>query len=96
MIIVNRRDQSVGREVPPLHLAELQETAALTKAEQDRYVDPDTWLGQIAPREGSWWPPFVQWLEARSGEPTAPPAMGAPERGLAPLADAPGTYVLQS
>jgi polyhydroxyalkanoate synthase len=67
-----------------------------TKADQDHYVDPDTWLRQIAPREGSWWPPFVQWLEARSGEPAAPPAMGAPERGLAPLADAPGTYVLQS
>jgi len=66
------------------------------KTEPDHYVDPETWLRQTAPREGSWWPEFVRWLATRSGEPAAPPAMGAPERGLAPLADAPGTYVLRS
>ena len=67
-----------------------------TKAEQDRYVDPEAWLRQTPPREGSWWPQFGQWLAARSAELVAPPAMGAPQRGLAPLADAPGTYVLRS
>ena len=66
-----------------------------TQAEQDHYLDPEAWLRQTAPSEGSWWPQFAAWLEARSGEPVAPPAMGAPGHGLAPLADAPGTYVLR-
>jgi len=67
-----------------------------TKAESDRYLDPDTWLAQIATREGSWWPEFVRWLKLRSGAPAAsPPAMGAPQRGLPPLTSAPGLYVLQ-
>ncbi len=66
-----------------------------TQAEQDHYLDPEAWLRQTAPSEGSWWPQFAAWLEARSGELVAPPAMGAPGHGLAPLADAPGTYVLR-
>lgn len=65
------------------------------KTETDRYIDPETWARQTAPKDGSWWPEWVRWLEGRSGSPTAPPAMGAPGRGLPALEDAPGVYVLQ-
>jgi polyhydroxyalkanoate synthase subunit PhaC len=66
-----------------------------TKTEKDHYIDPDTWLTQAPTRQGSWWPEFVRWLKDRSGQPTEPPGMGAPQRGLVPLAPAPGVYVLQ-
>jgi poly[(R)-3-hydroxyalkanoate] polymerase subunit PhaC len=67
----------------------------LTKTEADRYLDPDAFL-DVAPRkEGSWWPEWVAWLNAHSGAPVAPPAMGAAAKGFPPLADAPGSYVLQ-
>ena len=65
------------------------------RTDHDRYTDPDTWLRQTPTKDGSWWPEWVRWLEGRSGQPTAPPTMGAPQRGLLPLADAPGAYVLQ-
>jgi polyhydroxyalkanoate synthase len=67
----------------------------MTKNAGDHYVDPATWLVQVAQKQGSWWPEWVAWLNARSGEPTAPPSIGAIAAGVAPLGDAPGTYVLQ-
>ena len=67
-----------------------------SRTDTDRYIDPDMWLKHTAAKEGSSWPEWVRWLEARSGDARAPPAMGAPQRGLWPLVDAPGTYVLQS
>jgi polyhydroxyalkanoate synthase len=63
------------------------------KTEKDRYVDPETWLAQTPSRDGSWWTEWTRWLAARSQGATEPPPMGAPERGLPPLAEAPGTYV---
>jgi len=57
------------------------------------YVDPDQWVGAATLKDGSWWPEWSAWLAARSGKPSAPPPMGAPERGYAPICDAPGTYV---
>ena len=67
----------------------------LTKQDTDRYIDPDAFL-RVAPRKaGSWWSEWVAWLNAHSGEATAPPPMGADAKGYRPLADAPGTYVLQ-
>jgi len=60
----------------------------------DRYIDSDTWLTRATPGEGSWWPAWVAWLESKSdAERVAPPAMGAPSRGLMPLCAAPGIYV---
>ena len=47
-------------------------------------------------KDGSWWPAWAEWLAGHSaGEQASPPAMGAPEKGYAPLTDAPGTYVFQ-
>jgi polyhydroxyalkanoate synthase len=63
-----------------------------TRGEKDRYLDPDTWQKATPLREGSWWPAWVEWLDARSGEPASPPPLGLP--GAPVLGDAPGTYVL--
>jgi polyhydroxyalkanoate synthase len=67
-----------------------------TRRHDDRYVDPDTWLAQAARADGSWWPAFADWLFAHSSQGrVAPPPVGAPQYGLAPLCPAPGTYVHQ-
>jgi polyhydroxyalkanoate synthase subunit PhaC len=59
-------------------------------------LDPQAWLEATAPVPGSWWPVWERWLEEHSGaERTAPPAMGSAKDGYAPIADAPGEYVLQ-
>jgi polyhydroxyalkanoate synthase len=62
----------------------------------DEYVESDTWLSMATRKDGSWWPTWVDWLNRHaSGKRIAPPAMGAPDRGLPPLQPAPGIYVLQ-
>jgi polyhydroxyalkanoate synthase subunit PhaC len=66
-----------------------------TKKLADHYVDPDGYYANTPVKEGSWWPERVSWLTDRSGPPTAAPAMGAPQSGYPPLADAPGLYVLE-
>jgi polyhydroxyalkanoate synthase len=65
------------------------------RAYDGKYVDPDAYLAAAARHEGSWWPAWQGWLVDHSGERVAPPAMGAPDRGLRPLGSAPGTYVLE-
>jgi polyhydroxyalkanoate synthase len=68
----------------------------LTKAAGDAYLDPGSWA-KIAPRfNGSWWPVWADWLALHSGAPVPPPGVGAPELGYPIIADAPGTYVLQT
>jgi polyhydroxyalkanoate synthase len=65
-----------------------------TRKRGERYIDSDTWLTRAAPGDGSWWPAWVGWLEARSDKVrVAPPGIGAPSRGLMPLCPAPGVYV---
>jgi len=66
-----------------------------TKPAIEHYVDPETWVSRTPTRQGSWWPELTTWLGDRSGEPVAPPPMGAGSNGYAAIADAPGTYVLQ-
>ncbi len=66
-----------------------------TRVADEPYIDPDTWQGAIPVQEGSWWPIWEAWLTKRSGARLAPPPLGAPKCGYPPLADAPGTYVLQ-
>jgi polyhydroxyalkanoate synthase subunit PhaC len=59
------------------------------------YVDPERYYQEATRKDGSWWPEWVSWLESRSGDPVAPPAMGAPQAGYTQLAEAPGAYVLE-
>jgi polyhydroxyalkanoate synthase len=58
-------------------------------------LGPDEWTEAAAAKQGSWWSEWTAWLAVRSGkERLAPPAMGSAGR-FAPVADAPGAYVLQ-
>jgi polyhydroxyalkanoate synthase len=59
----------------------------------DHTLGPDEWERETAPQNGSWWPEWGAWLGRHSGPTVEPPRMGVP--GVEPLADAPGTYVLQ-
>ena len=55
-------------------------------------ADPQDYLEQVPTRRGSWWPDYVEWLQARSGGLKAAPAkLGS--RKHKPLAKAPGSYV---
>ena len=54
------------------------------------HIDADTWTAQTGRKNGSWWPEWSGWLQARSGAAVAPPAM--PDSAVNP---APGLYVLQ-
>jgi len=57
---------------------------------------PEAWFDSTPPRSGSWWPTWEQWLAQHSTqEKVVPPPMGSAAAGYAPLADAPGEYVLQ-
>jgi polyhydroxyalkanoate synthase subunit PhaC len=64
-----------------------------TKSSTDHFVDPETWLQRAPVQSGSWWPHWADWLGQHSGHPQPPQPMGGTR--YQPLADAPGTYVLQ-
>ena len=67
-----------------------------TRKAGERYIDSDTWLSRATAAEGSWWPAWASWLEAKSDPArVAPPGLGAPSRGLVTLGSAPGLYVHQ-
>jgi polyhydroxyalkanoate synthase len=67
-----------------------------TRRSSEPHLSADAWFESTAPLPGSWWPTWADWLKARSSaKRVAPPAMGAPESGYAPIADAPGEYVRQ-
>ncbi|MEW6143493.1 MAG: alpha/beta fold hydrolase [Thermodesulfobacteriota bacterium] len=66
-----------------------------TRKENDSYIDAESWTARTPGKEGSWWEAWEAWLRKRSGDKTAPPRMGAPKKGYAPIADAPGIYVMQ-
>ena len=65
-----------------------------TRRAGEHYIDPDVWASEAPAKDGSWWPEWVAWLDRASGTAEAPPTMGAPAKGYAPVCDAPGTYVL--
>jgi len=64
-----------------------------TKRDLDPYQDPESWLRQTPRRPGSWWPEWSGWLGERSGPWIAARPVGAAERGVPVLANAPGSYV---
>ena len=66
-----------------------------TLKEADRFMDAETWYKNTKSKNGSWWPAFEKWLAKHSNDKINPPEMGCEKAGLAPLEDAPGTYVLQ-
>jgi len=52
------------------------------------------WLDQSPKHAGSWWPHWLEWISARSGEKRAPvPALGSEQ--YAALGEAPGQYVME-
>jgi polyhydroxyalkanoate synthase subunit PhaC len=54
--------------------------------------DAQEWLRGAETRHGSWWPDYADWLGERCGaERSAPAELGG--GGLAPVSDAPGTYI---
>ena len=66
-----------------------------TRHEGEAHHDPDTWMQQVPRHTGSWWPAWAGWLADRSSDLVAPPAIGRPEAGVVPIAEAPGNYVLE-
>jgi polyhydroxyalkanoate synthase len=56
--------------------------------------DPDAWAAAHARSDGSWWPHWRTWIQARSGELVdAPAVLGSAVHP--PLVAAPGTYILE-
>jgi len=51
------------------------------------------WVEQAVAEDGSWWPEWCAWLKRHSSGTVAAREPGRPDRGHAPLCDAPGTYV---
>jgi polyhydroxyalkanoate synthase len=66
----------------------------MTMGRNDRYIEPNAWVAEAPHFEGSWWPAWEAWVRATgsSGQ-VEPPRLGATEKGLPPLCDAPGVYV---
>lgn len=55
-------------------------------------AEPEAWLAEAAIHRGSWWPDWLEWLDARCGDlRSAPRRLGS--RTHKPIVDAPGTYV---
>jgi polyhydroxyalkanoate synthase len=54
--------------------------------------DPEQWRATATEQTGSWWPRWVEWLIARSGDEKEPRG-GLGNRKHPPLGPAPGTYV---
>ena len=61
----------------------------------ERYIDPDTWYLSNPAVEGSWWPAWTEWVEKNSTGRTAPPPLGAADKGYPPVGAAPGHYVFE-
>ena len=62
---------------------------------EDKHIPAEQWVQQHEKHEGSWWEPWIGWLESKSSGRKLPPQMGNPDKGLFPLCDAPGTYVME-
>jgi polyhydroxyalkanoate synthase subunit PhaC len=54
----------------------------------------EAWLEKAAKLQGSWWPHWLDWIKARSGDLVEAPA-GPGGQHYAPLGEAPGRYVVE-
>ena len=54
----------------------------------------EAWLDHATAEEGSWWPHWLEWIKARSGEMADAPAQLGNARHP-PLEAAPGRYVME-
>ena len=60
-----------------------------------RAEDAEAWRDQATKQQGSWWPHWLEWIKARSGETV--PARTDPGNGMNPPLDAaPGRYVRET
>lgn len=66
-----------------------------TRKARGGYIAPEEWATQAPERDGSWWPAWQAWLQARSGLLGNPPGLGAPRHGYKVVGDAPGSYVME-
>ena len=66
-----------------------------TSKRGEPYISPSIWKETAHQKDGSWWPAWQRWLAKYSGTKVKPPQMGATDKGLKVLGDAPGTYVMQ-
>lgn len=55
----------------------------------------ESWQESAALTEGSWWPHWLEWLDQNNPAERGAPAKSLGNRKYKPLADAPGTYVLE-
>jgi polyhydroxyalkanoate synthase len=58
---------------------------------QELPEDPEAWLAGAVFHEGSWWEDWENWVAAHAG--TRVPARKPGDGELAPIEDAPGSYV---
>lgn len=58
------------------------------------HPDADEWVASTSAQSGSWWPRWVEWLQAHSQGMVTARAVGNPDAGYAALCAAPGTYVM--
>jgi polyhydroxyalkanoate synthase len=59
-----------------------------------REGNADAWLQNAVKHQGSWWPHWLEWIKARSGELVdAPATLG--NGAYPPLGEAPGRYVME-
>jgi poly[(R)-3-hydroxyalkanoate] polymerase subunit PhaC len=61
----------------------------------EAYVDHEIWRQQMKEQQGSWWPTWADWLEAKSSGRVAAPEMAAPHNGYPGLGPAPGRYIFE-
>jgi polyhydroxyalkanoate synthase len=58
-----------------------------------RSSNVDRWLAKAKEHAGSWWPDWINWLKRHDR--TEVPAREPGSRGLPPIEDAPGRYVIR-
>jgi polyhydroxyalkanoate synthase len=67
----------------------------LTREADGIALDAEEWRDRAPVKDGSWWEAWGPWLAVHSGPSGDLPPMGTPSGCYAPIADAPGHYVLE-